>query len=75
MKDHRISRPAALTRDGVYFATDDGMLFAFDRKTGKELWRIKLAKRFMASPIISNEVIYIAGSDSIEGKGYVFAIY
>ena len=35
MKDHRIIRPAALTRDGVYFATDDGMLFAFDRKTGK----------------------------------------
>ncbi|HQJ40363.1 MAG TPA: PQQ-binding-like beta-propeller repeat protein [Exilispira sp.] len=47
----------------AYFPTDDGMLFAFDRKTGKELWRIKLAKRFMASPIISNEVIYIAGSD------------
>jgi outer membrane protein assembly factor BamB len=75
MKDHSISRPAAITRDGVYFASDDGILFAFDRKTGKELWKIKLAKRCMASPIISNGAIYISAFDSMDSKGYVFAIY
>lgn len=64
----------AITRDGIYFATDDGILYALDRKTGKEQWSIKLAKRCMSMPIVSNGVIYISAFDTLE-KGYMFAIY
>ncbi len=63
-----------VTRSEVYFSTSDGFLFALDRKTGKELWNLKLAKRCMASPIISNGVIYIPVFDTLK-KGYIFAIY
>ncbi len=69
-----IGNDIAVTRDGIYFASDDGILYAFDRKTGKELWNIKLAKRCIASPIISNGVIYIPAFDSLK-EGYMFAIY
>jgi len=74
-KEHIVVTPVAITKDEIYFASDDGILYALDRKTGKELWKIKLANRCMASPIISNGVIYIAAFDSMDSKGYVFAIY
>ncbi len=64
----------AITKDGIYFASSDGILYSLDRKTGKELWNLKLAKRCMASPIISNGVIYIPVFDTLK-KGYIFAIY
>jgi outer membrane protein assembly factor BamB len=75
MKEHLIINSPVVSRNEAYFSSDDGMLYAFDKKTGKELWNIKLAKRCMASPIISNGVIYIAACDSMDSKGYVFAIY
>lgn len=73
-KNHWVATPAAITKDGVYFSSGDGMLFALDRKTGKELWNLKLAKQCIASPIVSNGVIYIPAFDTLD-KGYIFAIY
>jgi glucose dehydrogenase len=62
---------ALVTDDGVYFADLDGFLYALDRQTGKEKWKIDTrAKDFpdahplnatFASPILANVNVVFAG--------------
>jgi outer membrane protein assembly factor BamB len=62
---------ALVTEDAVYFATLAGFVYALDRDTGKEKWRVDMrAKEFpgahelngtFASPILADGKIVVAG--------------
>jgi outer membrane protein assembly factor BamB len=62
---------ALVTEDAVYFATLAGFVYALDRDSGKEKWRVDMrAKTFpeahplnatFASPILANGKIVVAG--------------
>ena len=67
---------ALVTEDAVYFGTLAGFVYALDRATGKEKWRVDMrAKTFpvahelngtFASPILADGKIVIAGGGDIE---------
>ena len=41
----------------------DGVIYAFNAKTGKEKWRYEVGKAVVASPTIYGKNIYVGGSD------------
>jgi outer membrane protein assembly factor BamB len=68
---------ALVTQDAVYFATLGGFVYALDRDTGKEKWRLDMrAKTFpdahslngtFASPILADGKIVVAGGALEQG--------
>jgi outer membrane protein assembly factor BamB len=62
-----------LVYDGiVYVCTDNGILTAYDTKTGERIYRSRVSERaggFSASPVAANGHIYLAGED-----GEVFVV-
>jgi polyvinyl alcohol dehydrogenase (cytochrome) len=87
-KDDRVNRAevgiingiyssALVTDDAVYFATLAGLVYALDRDTGKERWRVDMRSRTFpgahelngtfASPILADGKIVIAGGALEQG--------
>ena len=78
-KEHNVITPIAITKKEIYYTSIDGILYALDNKTGKELWNYKFANYCYTMPIISNSTIYIFGSDKnlydgTSDSGYLFII-
>jgi outer membrane protein assembly factor BamB len=94
-KDDRVSPANALssgiyssalvTEDSVYFATLNGFVYALDRGSGKEKWRLDMrAKTFpdahplngtFASPILADGKIVIAGGALEQGVRWFLPSY
>jgi outer membrane protein assembly factor BamB len=55
--------------DVVYTATTRGPLFAFDRKSGKELWHLLLSAGTFSSPTVAGDRLFIGNED-----GAVYAL-
>src|SRR6266404_1433793 len=76
---------ALVTEDAVYFATLAGFVYALDRDTGKEKWRLDMrAKTFpgahelngtFASPILADGKIVVAGGAVEQGIRYFLPKY
>ena len=76
---------ALVTEDAVYFATLAGFVYALDRDTGKEKWRLDMrAKTFpdahelngtFASPILADGKIIVAGGALEQGIRFFRPLY
>ena len=56
------SRPIAVGPDDVYEAGDDGVLYAFARIDGQELWRYQVSQGALGSPSVSSDgTVYVTG--------------
>jgi polyvinyl alcohol dehydrogenase (cytochrome) len=76
---------ALVTEDAVYFGTLAGFVYALDRDTGKEKWRVDMrAKMFpgahelngtFASPILADRKIVIAGGALEQGVRFFRPAY
>ncbi len=65
--DRRIPKtPSFLLVNGQVVVLDDGgFLSGFDMKTGKEVWRERLAGNFSASPLLCGDTLYCLTEDGI----------
>ncbi len=65
----RVYVPSLLIRDGyLYAVTDAGVAMCWQCDTGKELWKLRLAGTFSASPVIVGEHLFATNE---EGKTFV----
>jgi outer membrane protein assembly factor BamB len=48
-----------LVGDELYMPCDSGVVRCLDAKTGKELWKQRLAPAFVASPLYANNLVYV----------------
>lgn len=56
------SRPIAVGPDDVYEAGDDGVLYAFARIDGHELWKYQVSQGALGSPTVGTDgTVYVAG--------------
>jgi outer membrane protein assembly factor BamB len=68
------STPIAVD-DFVYFTTNNGYLYAVDRKTGDKKWKFDMQKDTYATPTFSNGYIYIGtGTDYENTENYLYRI-
>jgi outer membrane protein assembly factor BamB len=58
----------ALTKDAIYYATDNGYVTRLDRATGKQVWRIKSGVTISGGVGSGNGLVIVGGD-----KGDVFA--
>ncbi len=66
------SKPSPLLVAGRLFdVTDDGIFSRIDTDTGEIVWKKRLGGKFSASPIATNDHVYLFDHD---GKGYVFSV-
>jgi outer membrane protein assembly factor BamB len=80
-----ICSSALVTEDAVYFATLAGFVYALDRDSGKEKWRLDMrGKTFpdahmlngtFASPILADGKIVVAGGALEQGVRWFLPIY
>jgi outer membrane protein assembly factor BamB len=54
----------------VFLASNDGIAFCLDAKTGEQLWRERLGSEVRASPLAAGNAIYYFGKD---GKASIIA--
>jgi len=54
---------AALANHFVYVGNDDGYFYAFNPKTGEEIWKSPLAGAGWSSPAIANGRVYVGNRD------------
>jgi outer membrane protein assembly factor BamB len=60
-----------VTKDRVYFGSQDGHFYAFDKATGKRVWRYKTKGRADSGGAVDEESVYFGSSD---GNLYCVAI-
>ena len=62
------TRPSPIVvGDHLYFANDDGVAYCLDAKTGKEVWKERLAEKITASPIlVEGNLIFCCEGGKIE---------
>jgi outer membrane protein assembly factor BamB len=54
--------PVALGQSAVYLSGDDGVLYAYAREDGRELWRYHVSEAAISSPTVGRDgTIYITG--------------
>ena len=58
---------SAIVDDIVYFGCADNCLYAFELKTGKELWKFE-SDASVNTPVIDNGIIYFSSGN------YVYAL-
>jgi outer membrane protein assembly factor BamB len=54
---------AVVTKDRVYFGSQDGHFYAFDKATGKEVWKYKTKGRADSGGTVDEESAYFGSSD------------
>jgi outer membrane protein assembly factor BamB len=64
-----ISAAPVVTRDAVYFASEDGVVHAVDSTTGESLWDWTTGLHVRGSPAVVEDAVYVASGD-----GFVYAI-
>ncbi len=66
----RIYVPSMICKDGYLFAVlDAGIAMCMDCKTGKELWKGRLAGTFSASPVLVGNLMFATNE---EGQTFIF---
>ena len=56
------SLPIAIGPNAVYEAGDDGVLYAFERLDGRELWKYQVSQGVLGSPIVGADgTVYVTG--------------
>jgi hypothetical protein len=73
-RTRRHSRPhrsPATEVPAVYAPTTRGPLYAFDRSSGRELWRVRSGARRFSAPAIAGDRLFIGGED---GALYALAL-
>ena len=54
--------PVALGQSAVYLSGDDGVLYAYAREDGRELWRYRVSEAAISSPTVGRDgTIYVTG--------------
>jgi outer membrane protein assembly factor BamB len=54
--------PVAVGRSAVYEAGDDGVVYAFARDDGRQMWQYRVSSGVLGSPIVgADETIYVTG--------------
>lgn len=69
----RYSSPI-LVDDLLYMASDDGTVTCLEAKTANNVWKERLGRQFMASPLYADGKLYFVDDDNkggISGKGFV----
>jgi eukaryotic-like serine/threonine-protein kinase len=63
----QITGSANVTDGAVYFGSRDARLYALDRQSGRELWRVEEPSAWViATPVVTPDVIYSARSSSAQ---------
>lgn len=57
------SSSCLVSGDVLYYASDEGYIYAFDKKTGKELWKYNLGMPIKSSPVVSGNMYFITDWD------------
>jgi outer membrane protein assembly factor BamB len=60
--DLYLSSPTA-SGDLVLFGSGDGRLYALDRRSGKERWRVETGGRIRSTPSIANGRVFVGSGD------------
>lgn len=58
-----ISGDAGIFGNAVYVGTDDGVFFAVDFQTGKEMWRFETGDIVESEPTITTEMVFFGAND------------
>jgi outer membrane protein assembly factor BamB len=58
-----VHEPPSCLDGTVYAGSEDGNLYAIDEETGTELWRHETSDAVLASPIVSDGVVFVASTD------------
>lgn len=63
-----------LVNDMILCGGRDGILYALDRKTGKVIWKKETPGKYVTTPFVYKNRIYISvGNGTASGRGYVLA--
>ena len=55
----------------IYLVDNGGILFAFDAKTGKQLWQQNLGTIQKSSPVLADGKLYVGTEKGMGGKFYI----
>ena len=61
-----IKSSPAVSRETIYFGSEDHFVYAVDVANGKEKWRFKTDGSIQSSPAVSGNVLYISSGVSID---------
>ena len=65
----------AVVGDYVYFTTDQGALYAVNRKTGEETWRFDLKHNSYGSPTVARGYVYVGtGTETQTTENFLYRI-
>ena len=67
--DSKITSGPVVTQDAVYFAAEDGMVYAVDSTTGDLLWKYETGLTVRSGIAVVADAVYIASGD-----GFVYAV-
>jgi outer membrane protein assembly factor BamB len=70
--EHGVVATAAIVGEYVYVPALSGLLFCFDRKTGKEIWRYRsiadpkeFAPGMVSAPTVTADTVYVGDEDGV----------
>ena len=59
-----------VSRGVVYFASDDGTVYAVDLVSGAEKWQFPITERLYMTPAVTSDAVYLVD----EGQGYLLGL-
>jgi outer membrane protein assembly factor BamB len=64
-----VNSSPAVSGNTVYVGSEDGFLYALDKKSGDLKWKFQTGSAVNSSPVVSGDTVYVGSED-----GYVYAV-